>query len=217
MLRYYRIGQMKRGVINIIITIIGGSGSGKSTLEKKIKKEYEMDKIISYTTRPIRENDNEKDGIDYHFIDEEKFNKLKDSGFFAETGEYNNWHYATAKEDLKDNSVLVVTPSGFRQLKEYNESLEKPFEIISIYLDVDQRSRLIKLLERGDDINEAYRRNTSDLGLLDGVENEVMYIIKNFEFRFSVGQVFTMVEQVLSDYHLHLIHQIYGEKLNGRI
>lgn len=44
-----------------------------------------------------------------------------------------------------------------------------------------------------------------------------MYVIKNFEFRFSVEQVLAMVEQVLSDYHLHLIHQIYGDKINGSI
>lgn len=203
-------------MINIIIAIIGGSGSGKSTIEKKIMKEYEMQKIISYTTRAIRENDDEVDGVDYHFVDEEKFNQLKNDGFFAEAGEYNNWNYATAKKDIMDNSVLVITPSGLRQLKEYNRTLEKPFEIISIYLDVDQRSRLIKLLERGDDINESYRRNTSDCGLLDGIENEVMYIIKNFEFRFSVEQIIMMVEQVLSDYHLNLVHKIYGEN-NGSL
>ena len=51
----------------MIIVLVGASGSGKSTLEKLICKEFDMNKIISSTTRPMRKN--EVNNVDYHFYD----------------------------------------------------------------------------------------------------------------------------------------------------
>ena len=80
-----------------MIVLVGESASGKSSIEKNLVDNYGYKKIVSYTTRQPRQG--EVDGIDYHYISENQFIKLQNEGYFAEVGEYNGWHYGTAKND----------------------------------------------------------------------------------------------------------------------
>lgn len=155
------------------LIIVGESGSGKSTLAKTVQLYDGYHSIVVYTTRPPREG--EIDGIDYHFISEEEFLKRKQEGFFAEWSEYRDWYYGTAKADYTTDKkvVAVLTPRGMRQVK---KSLDNVF---TVHIQVDRRDRMIALLERGDAIEEAYRRNVSDLGQFDGVDDEVDFIVNN--------------------------------------
>ena len=60
---------------NIMVILSSPSGVGKTTLTKKIQQKYDKFKIsVSHTTRTARSN--EVEGVDYHFIDNEKFKKL---------------------------------------------------------------------------------------------------------------------------------------------
>lgn len=154
--------------------MIGGSASGKSTAEKILCCEYGFEKIVSYTTRKPR--DGEIDGVDYHFISEEEFIKKESEGFFAESATYNSWKYGSAVEDCTDDKVAVLTPHGLRQLKK-NSNLN----IVSFYFKVPRRDRLIKCLQRGreEDVEEAKRRDGSDVGQFDGCEDEVDYVLEN--------------------------------------
>ena len=46
----------------MIIVLLGASGSGKSTIENQLSTQYGFEKIVSYTTRKPRNNeDNGKD------------------------------------------------------------------------------------------------------------------------------------------------------------
>lgn len=154
-----------------MIVLVGESASGKSTVEKELVK-LGYEKIVSYTTRSPRSG--EVGGIDYDFITDAKFDELKAEGFFAETASYNGWQYGIAKDDCTDNKVCVLTPHGLRTVKKI-ESIN----VESFYIKVPRRDRLIKILERGDDIEEAYRRSLSDVGQYDGIEDEVDYIYEN--------------------------------------
>ena len=155
-----------------MIVLVGCSGSGKSTIQSYLTKMYGFESLISYTTRQPR--DGEKDGIDYHFISEEEFLKKKEEGFFAEIGKYREWLYGSAKEDCTNNKVAVLTPHGLRQMKRIPE-----LDVVSFYIDVPRRERMVKVLERGDDIEETKRRDGSDTGQFDGIEDEVDFVIKN--------------------------------------
>ena len=60
---------------NILLILSSPSGAGKTTLTKKIQQKYQNFKIsVSHTTRSPREN--EIDGVDYHFVSDDEFNKL---------------------------------------------------------------------------------------------------------------------------------------------
>jgi guanylate kinase len=147
-------------------------------------------KLVSYTTRKPREG--EVDGFDYHFISEEEFITLNNCDFFVEVGEYNNWMYGSAIDDCTDDKVCVVTPHGLRQLKK-----NKYLNIHSFYIDVPRRDRLIKILQRGDSIEEAVRRNISDCGQYDGIEDEVDYVIKNDGYEKSAKDIAIEINEIV--------------------
>lgn len=175
-----------------MIVLLGASASGKSTLQKAlIDSSGKFKKIVTYTTRPPRKG--EKDGVDYHFVSESQFQKLVKDGFFIEYAEYRGWHYGTAKEDCKesDEYIAVLTPAGFRALKRLEVN------VTSIYLRIDRRSLMVNIIERGDDIDEAYRRNLSDVGQFDGLEDEVDYVIDNSSFHMDVKETMQRVYEIL--------------------
>lgn len=171
-----------------MIVLVGESASGKSSIEKNLVEHYGYKKIVSYTTRQPRQG--EVDGVDYYFISTEHFIELKEQRFFAETAIYNNWYYGTAKEDCTNDKVAVLTPHGLRQISKI-----QGIDIISFYINVPRRDRLIKILQRGDSIEEAYRRNVSDVGMFDGISDEVDFVIDNAGYKKSIE---TMTKEVLS-------------------
>jgi guanylate kinase len=154
-----------------MIIIIGCAGAGKSTIEKALVLEgYE--RITSYTSRPIRCN--EENHVDYHFITDEEFEEKFNNGFFAEHTKYNGWYYGVAKEDCNDLAIAVVEPYGFRQLKAKSD-----LDVFSIFIDVPERVRLVRMVNRGDNLMEVFRRIFSDQGVFQGIEDEVDCVIGN--------------------------------------
>lgn len=177
-----------------MIILVGESASGKSTIEKILSEEYGFEKTISYTTRPPREN--EIDGVDYNFISLEEYTEKFNNGFFVEVGAYNGWFYGTTKEQYKNNTVCVLTPHGLRQIK---KKLDKHLNITTFYINVPRRDRLIKILQRGDNIDEAIRRNQSDVGQYDGIEDEVDYILENKEYKHTPDDMAWEVVKILQE------------------
>ncbi len=165
-----------------MIVLVGESASGKSSIEKYLVDNCGYNKIVSYTTRPPREG--EVDGVDYHFISKSQFRRLSEQDFFAEQAVYRDWYYGVAKKDCTDDKVAVLTPHGLRQVSKI-----KDINTISFYINVPRRDRLIKILQRGDDIEESYRRNLSDVGMFDGIWDEVDYMINNAGYNKSIAEM----------------------------
>lgn len=165
-----------------MIVLVGESASGKSSIERNLVNNYGFNKVVSYTTREPRQG--EVDGVDYHFIDDATFCELVCAGFFAETAMYNGWHYGTAKNDCTDDKVAVLTPHGLRQVSKIDG-----INVTSFYINVPRRDRLIKILQRGDNIEEAYRRSLSDVGQFDGIVDEVNYVIDNVGYKKNIEEM----------------------------
>jgi len=174
-----------------MIVLVGESASGKSSIEKYLVDVYGYNKVVSYTTREPREG--EVNGVDYHFVSVGQFKSLKERGFFAETAVYNNWNYGVAKEDCTDDKVAVLTPHGLRQVSRIDD-----INVISFYINVPRRDRLIKILQRGDNIEEAYRRSLSDVGQFDGIVDEVDYVINNDGYEYSIKQMADKVYDMIN-------------------
>jgi guanylate kinase len=154
-----------------MIVLIGPSATGKSVCEREMERRG-FNRIISYTTRPIRKNG--KEDIDYHYISDKEFIEKLNNGFFAENTIYRGWHYGIAKEDCIDNAIAVVETIGFFRLKR----IEK-LNIRSFFIKSSDRARLIRMAERGDEISEIFRRLYSDQGSFACIEEEVDFTIEN--------------------------------------
>lgn len=176
----------------MIIALVGESGSGKTTLANYVSsKECEnanLKKVVAYTTRPKRAL--EVDGVDYYFINDNQFKQMTVNDFI-EFNCYRGWGYGTKINfDDGDDKVVILTPAGVRNLKTYLKNHPKIKEkVLVVYLCVDRRSRLIKILERGDDIDEAYRRNLSEVGQFDSFEKECDCILFNENYRKPVTSI----------------------------
>jgi len=168
-----------------MIILVGESASGKSTIEKQLVKNG-LNKIISYTTRPMR--DGEFDGVDYHYISEMKFKDYLNKNFFAEYTIYNGWYYGIAHEDCLDNSVCVVEPHGFRQLLKI-----KDLHIKSFYIQVPERVRLKRMVDRGDNLMEVFRRIFSDQGLFQFIDKEVDFVVNNIAINDCLQEVLNKI------------------------
>ena len=168
----------------MIIVLLGASSSGKSTIEHELAAHYGFEKIVSYTTRKPREN--EENGKDYYFIDNDTFNEILDHDLLMEYDEYSqNRLYGTLKSDYKNgNKVAVLTPNGFRQLKK-NCTDE---DIFTVLVEASLGTRVKRYIDRCgvdkfnfDDKNEICSRVDRDFGMFLGLEKEVDLVIHNDE------------------------------------
>ena len=60
----------------MLTVVLGKTCSGKTAVVRELCKKYNYSKIVTYTTRPMRNG--EKDGVDYNFIEKNtiQWNKL---------------------------------------------------------------------------------------------------------------------------------------------
>lgn len=133
-----------------IFYLMGKSASGKDTIYKKVKELIpELKSIVIYTTRPIREG--EQDGVEYYFVDENGLDKLQQAGKVIELRQYHTvhglWQYFTVDDgqfDREDHLIAIGTLESYVQLKKYFGE-EK---IVPIYIEVEDGLRLERALSR---------------------------------------------------------------------
>lgn len=99
------------------------SGTGKTTLVSRLLREMpDLGRSVSWTTRPPRAG--EKEGIDYHFIDEKTFREMAHEDRFFEWEEVHGFFYGTPKEPLLErrkkgkDTVLDIDTRGALNLKQ---------------------------------------------------------------------------------------------------
>lgn len=135
-----------------IFYIMGKSSSGKDTIYKKIlgKTDWNLNSIIMYTTRPIREG--ETNGVEYFFVEERGFEELKAEGKVIEERAYQTvygiWRYFTVADnqiELHNNNYLMIgtLESFIKTKKYYGEDT-----LIPIYIEVEDGLRLERALRR---------------------------------------------------------------------
>lgn len=169
----------------MIIALIGASGSGKSTIEKELSTHHGYKKIISYTTRQMRNG--EENGKDYFFINNEIFTDMLNNGLFAEYDEYSqNRLYGTLKYDYlsDEDKVIILTPNGLRQIQ---KNIPKE-NIVSVLVKSNLGTRVKRYIDRCgvdkfnfDDKNEIASRVERDFGMFLGLEREVDLVVNNNE------------------------------------
>lgn len=110
---------MKKGLLFIIS---GPAGSGKGTVVNSLIKNHpELSLSVSATTRAPRAG--EIDGVHYHFISKDEFEKLIEKGEVLEHTTYCENYYGTLKREvLKANKagrdiILEIEVDGAMQVK----------------------------------------------------------------------------------------------------
>lgn len=134
-----------------IFCVIGKSSSGKDSIFAEIKKRMpKLKDIVTYTTRPIREG--EKDGREYHFVEESVLHTFEKQGRVIEQRSYHTqcgiWHYFTADDgqiSLDGADYLVIgTLESYVSTREYFGT----DAVVPLYVEVEDGLRLFRALER---------------------------------------------------------------------
>jgi guanylate kinase len=106
-----------------LFVLSGPSGVGKGTLREKLFRQIpDLSYSVSLTTRKPRRN--EREGVDYFFVDENTFKKYIEENQFAEWalvhGDYKGTLLNTMNEKLGrgDDLVLEIDVQGAMQIKE---------------------------------------------------------------------------------------------------
>lgn len=139
-------------IMGKIVCLMGKSSSGKDTIYKKILEQDKLclNKIIPYTTRPIRAG--EREGVEYHFTDEAGYQSLLSKGKIVEAREYNTclglWRYFTVSDDeidLQNKSyILIGTIEAYNRFRKYYGR----DKVLPLMIDLDDGERLQRALDR---------------------------------------------------------------------
>lgn len=135
-----------------LFLIMGKSASGKDTLYKDIVARFgdELGTVVPYTTRPIREG--EQEGVEYHFITESEMKAMDEAGKVIEKRCYQTvygpWYYLTADDGQIDlshrSSILIVTPAAYGKLRDYFGAEQ----VVPLYVETEDGLRLARALKR---------------------------------------------------------------------
>lgn len=98
-----------------IICIVGPSGCGKTTLSLAVQEKLGIKALVSYTTRPKREN--ETDGVDHYFVDDSQVPPVQFQLAYTRFGGYQYW---VDIRDLPQNEpvLYVIDEKGLMYLLE---------------------------------------------------------------------------------------------------
>ena len=176
-----------------LFVLAAPSGGGKTSLVKALlEREPGMRLSISYTTRAPRPG--EKDGVDYHFVDEAKFKSLQAAGEFLEHAYvHGNWYATSAtwlRREVQDghDMLLEIDWQGARQVRELI-----PGSVLIFILPPSLASLRERLEKRGQDSPEIITRR------LDAAREEMRhcgefdYVIMNQDFARAVDDLSVIV------------------------
>lgn len=145
-----------------LFVIAAPSGAGKTTIVKAlVTRNPELCFSISYTTRQKRRT--EVDGVDYLFVDVEKFERLRDEGELLEFAEVFDNYYATSRSQVEkhlsegQDVILEIDWQGARQVR---ESMPECVTIFILPPSLEELER--RLRDRRTDSPEVIERRLRD-------------------------------------------------------
>lgn len=178
----------------MLVVLSGPSGSGKDTVLEKLKeKDFSFEKTVSATTRPMRED--EKDGIDYYFIDKNTFEKRIEEGYFLEYTLYNDNYYGTPKSEVEKHIdkggciLLKIEVEGAGNIRKVMP------EAVSIFIIPPSMEELERRLRgRGTETEDSFRRRFKTAKQELSRASEYDYVVVNNDVELCSEQISHILE-----------------------
>ena len=145
-----------------MLVLSSPSGAGKTSICKKVVSlDENISLSVSYTTRPKRKS--EKNGKDYFFVSQEKFEDLKIKNFFIEFANvFDNW-YGTPKNFIEKNLnngedvIFDIDWQGAQKLSDFSKN-----DVVSVFILPPSNKELHeRLKKRAEDSDETVSKRMS--------------------------------------------------------
>jgi guanylate kinase len=182
-----------------VFVITGPSGVGKGTLIRGLLERVpELELSVSATTRAPRPG--EREGMEYHFMTKEEFERRAAAGSFVEHAAYSGNRYGTLRSELERRLeagapvVLEIEVQGARQVREAMP------EAVAVFIAPPSRDALrVRLVGRGTDAPEQVdeRLRTADQEL--EAQPEFAHVIINDRLEQATDELVDVVRGALAD------------------
>jgi guanylate kinase len=173
---------MKRAGRGRLFVVTAPSGAGKTSLVNAVLAEDPRLKLsISYTTRSPRTG--EKNGREYHFVNEDRFLRMRERGEFLESAEVHGNSYGTSKRVITEalargeDLVLEIDWQGAKQVRKLYPDSVSIFILPPSIEELEQRLRV-----RGQDSDAVIRRRLRNAREELRHAGEFKYAIINKDF-----------------------------------
>jgi guanylate kinase len=184
-----------------LFVITAPSGAGKTSLIEALMRDDPSLKLsISYTTRAPRPG--EKNGVDYHFVDDAAFLAMRGRGEFLENAQVHGYRYGTSKRVITealargDDLILEIDWQGARQVRSLHPDCVGIFILPPSVEELERRMRL-----RGQDSEEVIRRRLDNArGEMDHA-GEFDYAIINKDFDIAKRELAEVIQKERSRSH----------------
>ncbi len=142
-----------------VVIISGPSGVGKDTIIHAMRLVDHPDRhyVITCTTRDKRWY--EEDGVDYHFLSQEEFDRRRALGGFLEASEVHGKWYGTPRDQVAaalaagKDAILKIDVAGARAVR---EAIPKALMVFVVPPSLDELRR--RLVGRATEVSEALER-----------------------------------------------------------
>ena len=194
------------------VVIAGPSGVGKSTLIGKLQAKYprSFGFSVSHTTRQPRPT--EEDGVHYHFVSIEEYNRLRDQGGFIEHACFAANHYGTsvsALERVQSSGrvpLLDIDLQGVRQVRDKSNK-DPELDPAFIFIKPPSMEELQKrLVGRGDTNAEAIDRRLATAAVEIKASQEEPHLFDWIIVSDDLDRTYQEFEQAIISINPHFDH-----------
>ncbi len=173
----------------LLLAVSAPSGAGKTSLVKALaERDANLCVSVSHTTRPCRPT--EREGVNYHFIDRERFLAMAAEGGFLEHAVVFGHHYGTSLEAVQRKRaegrdvILEIDWQGAAQVR-----LAAP-ETIGIFVAPPSVEALRqRLVTRGEDAMETIERRFKEARTEMSHYRDFNYLVVNDDFGNALADI----------------------------
>ena len=182
---------MKQGTLFIVTA---PSGAGKTSLVNELIHQIKNLLVsVSHTTRPIRPG--EKNGKNYHFIDERRFLSMLSNGDFLETADVYGYKYGTSSKWVSaelgsgNDVILEIDWQGAIQIKR-----QFPGACSIFILPPSLEALIDRLKKRQQDDDETIARRMAQAKEVISHVKDADYAVVNDRFDETVNEVSSIIQ-----------------------
>jgi len=183
-------GMKRRGAL---LVVSAPSGAGKTSLVRSLVASMPDVVIsVSHTTRAPREG--ERDGIDYHFVDEQTFSRMMAEDRFLEHASVFDYHYGTSRawvdehRDGGQDVILEIDWQGARQVKANEPGATGIFILPPSLAELQARLR-----RRGTDEQNVIERRVREAAREIAHFAEYDFLVVNDDFHTALADLHSIV------------------------
>lgn len=181
--------MMSKGTLFIVS---GPSGCGKGTVLAEILKQDNVYYSVSATTRAPRPG--EINGVNYHFLSKDEFEKLIENGGMLEYANYCGNYYGTPKKPVEDmlaedkNVILEIEVQGALKV------MEKCPEAVSVFILPPSLKELRRRLhKRGTETEEVIEKRIGEAAGEIRKAVNYDYVMINGELEIAVSDLLSII------------------------